>query len=77
MAKPTVTFDEAIKSYVIGIVAANSGGAGVAIKSYEIQVQAKNENYLTPTSCNSLTTLLGNLYCKITLSDIVLSTELL
>lgn len=49
---PTVSFDTQ-GDYVISFIEPNTGGAGVKIFEYAIEVKSKNESYITPESCTS------------------------
>ena len=71
MAEPTVAFDQVALSYVISIQSPNSGGAGVPISSFEIQVKNKAGAYLTPSACTSSPDILADLYCEVSLDDLV------
>jgi len=53
MAEPTILFSEVDLSYVINLQAPNSGGLGVPILAYDINVQAKDLSFITPSTCVS------------------------
>lgn len=42
MNAPSIVFNSASLSYMIQITAANSGGAGVPISAYDIELRAKD-----------------------------------
>lgn len=63
---PTVSFDTQ-GDYVIVMVEPNTGGAGVKILEYAIEVKSKNESYLTPASCISSPEILLTKECFVTL----------